>query len=132
MISAGEFRNGVTFEQDGQVLQVVEFQHVKPGKGAAFVRTKTKNVITGSVVETSYNPTAKFPQAFIERKDVTYSYEDGDLYHFKSNFSIRPRLRYWPRNRMISSATTKPKIAVPSARAAPSSRFVWILPEASG
>ena len=61
MISAGEFRNGVTFEQDGQVLQVVEFQHVKPGKGAAFVRTKTKNVITGSVVETSYNPTAKFP-----------------------------------------------------------------------
>ena len=64
MISAGEFRNGVTFEQDGQVLQVVEFQHVKPGKGAAFVRTKTKNVITGSVVETSYNPTAKFPQAF--------------------------------------------------------------------
>ena len=60
MISAGEFRNGVTFEQDGQVLQVVEFQHVKPGKGAAFVRTKTKNVITGSVVETSYNPTAKF------------------------------------------------------------------------
>ena len=82
MISAGEFRNGVTFEQDGQVLQVVEFQHVKPGKGAAFVRTKTKNVITGSVVETSYNPTAKFPQAFIERKDVTYSYEDGDLYYF--------------------------------------------------
>jgi len=82
MISAGEFRNGVTFEQDGQVLQVVEFQHVK---GAAFVRTKTKNVITGSVVETSYNPTAKFPQAFIERKDVTYSYEDGDLYHFMDN-----------------------------------------------
>ena len=80
MISAGEFRNGVTFEQDGQVLQVVEFQHVKPGKGAAFVRTKTKNVITGSVVETSYNPTAKFPQAFIERREVTYSYEDGDLY----------------------------------------------------
>ena len=85
MISAGEFRNGVTFEQDGQVLQVVEFQHVKPGKGAAFARTKTKNVITGSVVETSYNPTAKFPQAFIERKEVTYSYEDGDLYHFMDN-----------------------------------------------
>ena len=88
MISAGEFRNGVTFEQDGQVLQVVEFQHVKPGKGAAFVRTKTKNVITGSVVETSYNPTAKFPQAFIERKDVTYSYEDGDLYHFMDNETV--------------------------------------------
>ena len=81
MISAGEFRNGVTFEQDGQVLQVVEFQHVKPGKGAAFVRTKTKNVITGSVVETSYNPTAKFPQAFIERKDVTYSYEAVSYTH---------------------------------------------------
>ena len=71
MISAGEFRNGVTFEQDGQVLQVVEFQHVKPGKGAAFVRTKTKNVITGSVVETSY----------IGPQEVTVSYQDGGLYH---------------------------------------------------
>ena len=75
----------MTFEQDGQVLQVVEFQHVKPGKGAAFVRTKTKNVITGAVIETSYNPTAKFPQAFIERREVTYSYQDGDLYHFMDN-----------------------------------------------
>ena len=82
MISAGDFRNGVTFEEDGQVLQVVEFQHVKPGKGAAFVRTKTKNVITGAVVEKSYNPTAKFPTAFIERKDMEYSYNDGDLYYF--------------------------------------------------
>lgn len=82
MISAGDFRNGVTFEEDGQVLQVVEFQHVKPGKGAAFVRTKTKNVITGAVVEKSYNPTAKFPTAFIERKDMEYSYADGALYYF--------------------------------------------------
>ena len=82
MISAGDFRNGVTFEEDGQVLQVVEFQHVKPGKGAAFVRTKTKNVITGATRETSYNPNAKFAPAFIERKAVTYSYDDGDLYHF--------------------------------------------------
>lgn len=82
MISAGDFRNGVTFEEEGQVLQVVEFQHVKPGKGAAFVRTKTKNVITGAVVEKSYNPTAKFPTAFIERKDMEYSYADGDLYYF--------------------------------------------------
>ena len=82
MISAGDFRNGVTFEEDGQVLQVVEFQHVKPGKGAAFVRTKTKNVITGAVVEKSYNPTAKFPTAGIERKDMEYSYADGDLYYF--------------------------------------------------
>ena len=72
MISAGDFRNGVTFEEDGNVLQVIEFQHVKPGKGAAFVRTKTKNVITGSVVEKSYNPTAKFPTAYIERKDMDY------------------------------------------------------------
>ena len=82
MISAGDFRNGVTFELDGQVVQVVEFQHVKPGQGAAFVRTKYKNVITGSVVETSFNPTAKFPTAFVERKDMQYSYNDGDLYYF--------------------------------------------------
>ncbi len=82
MISAGDFRNGVTFEEEGQVLQVVEFQHVKPGKGAAFVRTKTKNVITGAVVEKSYNPTAKFPTAFVERKEMEYSYSDGDLYYF--------------------------------------------------
>ncbi|MBQ8296667.1 MAG: elongation factor P [Ruminococcus sp.] len=82
MISAGDFRNGVTFELDGNVVQVVEFQHVKPGKGAAFVRTKYKNVITGSVVETSFNPTAKFPTAFVERKDMQYSYTDGDLYYF--------------------------------------------------
>lgn len=82
MISAGDFRNGVTFEYDGSVYQILEFQHVKPGKGAAFVRTKTKNVLTGAVVEKSYNPTAKFPTAFIERKDMEYSYNDGDLYYF--------------------------------------------------
>jgi elongation factor P len=82
MITAGEFRNGVTFEEDGNVLQVVEFQHVKPGIGAAFVSTKTKNVITGAVVEKSYNPTAKFENAFVDRKDMEYSYADGDLYYF--------------------------------------------------
>ena len=82
MITAGDFRNGMTFEEDGNVLQIVEFQHVKPGKGAAFVRTKIKNVITGSVVEKSYNPSAKFPTAYVERKDMQYSYNDGDLYHF--------------------------------------------------
>jgi elongation factor P len=82
MISAGDFRNGVTFELDGNVVQVVEFQHVKPGKGAAFVRTKFKNVITGAVVEQSFNPTAKFPTAYVERKDMQYSYTDGDLYYF--------------------------------------------------
>ena len=82
MITAGDFRNGVTFEMDGQVMQVVEFQHVKPGKGAAFVRTKMKNVITGAVTETSFNPTAKFENAYVEKKDMEYSYNDGDLYYF--------------------------------------------------
>ena len=82
MISAGDFRNGVTFEMDGNVVQIIEFQHVKPGEGAAFVRTKFKNVITGAVVERSFNPTEKFPTAFVERKDMQYSYNDGDLYYF--------------------------------------------------
>ena len=82
MITAGDFRNGVTFEMDGKVMQVVEFQHVKPGKGAAFVRTKMKNVITGAVTETSFNPTAKFEQAFVDRKEMEYSYNDGDLDYF--------------------------------------------------
>ena len=82
MITAGDFRNGVTFEQDGNVWQVVEFQHVKPGKGAAFVRTKLKNVITGGVVEKTFRPTEKMPKAHIERKDMEYSYNDGDLYYF--------------------------------------------------
>ena len=82
MISAGEFRNGVTFEMDGQVMQVIEFQHVKPGKGAAFVRTKMKNVITGAVIETSFNPTTKFENAYVERRSMDYSYNDGNLYYF--------------------------------------------------
>ncbi|MEG2377670.1 MAG: elongation factor P [Clostridia bacterium] len=82
MISAGEFRNGVTFDMDGQVLQVIEFQHVKPGKGAAFVRTKMRNVISGTVVERTFNPTDKFPPAYVERKDMEYLYSDGELYYF--------------------------------------------------
>ena len=82
MISAGDFRNGITFELDGNVVQVIEFQHVKPGKGAAFVRTKYKNVITGAVVERYFNPTDKYPTAYIERKDMQYLYSDGDLYYF--------------------------------------------------
>lgn len=82
MITAGDFRNGVTFEMDGQVVSIVEFQHVKPGKGAAFVRTKIRNVITGSVVEKTFNPNDKYPTAFIERRDMEYSYNDGDLYYF--------------------------------------------------
>ena len=81
MVSAGDFRNGVTFEMDGQVYQIIEFQHVKPGKGAAFVRAKIKNVIQGSVVERTFNPTEKFPTAFIERKDMVYSYNDDGIYY---------------------------------------------------
>ena len=82
MISAGDFRNGVTFEMDGGVFQIIEFQHVKPGKGAAFVRTKIRNVITGSVVEKTFSPTDKYPTAFVERKDMEYLYNDGELYYF--------------------------------------------------
>lgn len=82
MISAGEFRNGLTVEIDGTVYQILEFQHVKPGKGAAFVRTKLKNVMSGGVVEKTFRPTEKFPKAHIERKTMQYLYSDGDLYHF--------------------------------------------------
>ena len=82
MISAGDFRNGLCFEMDDQVYQVVEFQHVKPGKGAAFVRTKYKNVKTGSVVERSFNPNEKFEQAQLTRQDMQFIYADGDLYYF--------------------------------------------------
>ncbi len=82
MIVAGDFKNGVTIEYDGKVCQIVEFQHVKPGKGAAFVRTKLKDIVNGGVVETSFRPTEKFPLAHIERKDMQYLYNDGDLYNF--------------------------------------------------
>lgn len=82
MISASDFRNGITIEKDGSVLEIIEFQHVKPGKGAAFVRTKLKDVINGGVTETTFRPTEKFPQARIDRKDYLYLYKDGDLYTF--------------------------------------------------
>ena len=82
MISAGDFRNGVTLEIEGNVYQILEFQHVKPGKGAAFVRTKLKNIINGGVVEKTFRPTEKFPAARIDRVDMQYLYSDGDLYHF--------------------------------------------------
>ena len=82
MISAGDFRNGVTFELEGNVYQIIEFQHVKPGKGAAFVRTKIKNVITGGVVEKTFSPTEKMPKAHIERRNMQYLYNDGELYYF--------------------------------------------------
>ena len=82
MISAGDFRNGVTIEYEGNVYQIIEFQHVKPGKGAAFVRTKLKNIISGGVVEKTFRPTEKCPTARIDRKDMQYLYSDGDLYYF--------------------------------------------------
>lgn len=82
MISAGDFRNGITLEMDNNIYQIIEFQHVKPGKGAAFVRTKLKNIISGGVVERSFRPTEKFPTARIDRVEMQYLYSDGDLYHF--------------------------------------------------
>ncbi len=85
MISAGDFRNGATFEMDGSVYQIIEFQHVKPGKGAAFVRTKIRNVISGAVVEKTFNPSDKYPTAYVERKDMEYLYNDGGLYYFMDN-----------------------------------------------
>lgn len=85
MVTAGDFRNGLTFDMDGQVMQIVEFQHVKPGKGAAFVRTKIRNVITGSVIEKTFNPTEKFPTAIVDRKEMQYLYNDGELWYFMDN-----------------------------------------------
>lgn len=82
MVSAGDFRKGTTFEMDGKVYTVVEFQHVKPGKGSAFVRTKIKNVITGQVLENTFNPSDKYEEAHIDRREYQYSYNDGDLYYF--------------------------------------------------
>ena len=82
MINASDFRNGITLEIDGNVVQVIEFQHVKPGKGAAFVRTKIKNIVTGAVLERTFNPTEKFQKAIIETKEMTYLYNDGELYYF--------------------------------------------------
>ena len=82
MVSAGDFRNGITIEMEGNVYQIIEFQHVKPGKGAAFVRTKLKNIKNGGVVEKTFRPTEKFPQARIDRVDMQYLYSDGDLFHF--------------------------------------------------
>ncbi len=82
MVSAGDFRNGVTIEIDGNIYQIIEFQHVKPGKGAAFVRTKLKNIVSGGVVEKTFRPTEKFENAHIDRVDMQYLYSDGDLYYF--------------------------------------------------
>ena len=85
MVSAGDFRNGITIEMDGQVVQIIEFKHVKPGKGAAFVRTKLKNVINGGVTDKTFRPTEKFPAARIDRVDMQYLYDDGEMYNFMNN-----------------------------------------------
>ena len=85
MISAGDFRNGITIELDNSVYQIIDFQHVKPGKGAAFVRTKLKDIKNGGVVERTFRPTEKCPQAHIDRKDMQYLYKDGDLYNYMNN-----------------------------------------------
>lgn len=111
MVSAGDFRNGLTVEIDGTVYQVIEFQHVKPGKGAAFVRTKLKDIINSGVVEKTFRPTEKFPTARIERREMQYLYEDGDLYNFMdtenyeqialSSDSVGDTLKFVKENEMV-------------------------------
>ncbi len=120
MIVAGDFKNGVTIEYDGKVCQIVEFQHVKPGKGAAFVRTKLKDIVNGGVVETSFRPTEKFPLAHIERKDMQYLYNDGDLYNFMdvetydqialSESDIGDALKFVKENEMCKVCSHKGKV----------------------
>ena len=110
-ISAGDFRNGITLEIEGKVVQVIEFQHVKPGKGAAFVRTKLKDVINGGVVEKTFRPTEKFPAARIDRKEMQYLYNDGDLYYFMdtetfdqiavNNETVGDSLKFVKENEMV-------------------------------
>ena len=111
MVSAGDFRNGVTLEMDGNIYQIIEFQHVKPGKGAAFVRTKLKNIINGGVVEKTFRPTEKFPTARIDRVEMQYLYSDGDLFHFMNtenydqialnNETIGDALKFVKENEMV-------------------------------
>ncbi len=120
MISAGEFRNGTTFELDTQVFKIVEFQHVKPGKGAAFVRTKLKNVMTGAVLERTFNPTEKVQEAQIDRKDMQYLYTDGDMYYFMDNETyeqlplnkddLGDTLNYLTDNMMVKVVSYKGKV----------------------
>ena len=115
MISAGDFRNGVTVEIEGNVYQIIEFQHVKPGKGAAFVRCKIKNVKTGGVVERTFRPSEKVPKAHVERKDMQYLYSDGDLFHFMdvntydqiavNESTVGESLRFVKENEMVKVAS---------------------------
>ena len=117
MVSAGDFRNGITIEYEGGVWQIIEFQHVKPGKGAAFVRTKMKNIINGGVVETSFRPTDRFENAIIDRKDMQYLYNDGDFYYFMddetyeqialTNDQIGDALRFVKENEMCKVCSFK-------------------------
>ena len=117
MISAGDFRNGITIEYDNNVYQIIEFQHVKPGKGAAFVRTKLKNIKSGGVVEKSFRPTEKCEKAHIERKDMQYLYNDGDLYYFMdpetydqipiSSAAIGDSLKFVKENEMVKICSHK-------------------------
>ena len=117
---AGDFRNGTTFEMDGGVFRVVEFQHVKPGKGAAFVRTKLKNVITGAVLEKTFNPSDEYPGAEIEKKTKQYLYNDGDLYYFMDNTTyeqiplneeqIGDALKYIKENMNVTMQSIKGKV----------------------
>jgi len=120
MISAGDFRNGVTIEFEGNIYQIIEFQHVKPGKGAAFVRTKLKNIISGGVVEKTFRPTEKCPQARIDRKDMQYLYADGDLFYFMDvesyeqigldSDSIGDALKFVKENEMVKVCSHNGKV----------------------
>ena len=117
MISAGDFKNGLTIEYENSVYQIIDFQHVKPGKGAAFVRTKLKNIINGGVVEKTFRPTEKYPQARIDRKDMQYLYSDGELYHFMdvtsydqislNEESIGDALKFVKENEMVKVCSHK-------------------------
>jgi elongation factor P len=120
MISAGEFRNGITIELDGDVFTITDFQHVKPGKGAAFVRSTLKNVITGGVIERTFRPTEKMPRAYIDRKDLQYLYNDGALYYFMDTESfeqseinasdIGDSLRFVKENEMVKVLSHNGKV----------------------
>ena len=120
MISAGDFRNGVTIELEGNVFQIIEFQHVKPGKGAAFVRTKLKNIVNGGVVEKTFRPTEKCPTAMIERKDMQYLYADGDMFNFMDTETyeqialnadeIGDSLKFVKENEMVKMLSYKGKV----------------------
>ena len=117
MVSAGDFRNGITIELEGNIYQIIEFQHVKPGKGAAFVRTKLKNIKSGGIVEKTFRPTEKCPQAKIDRADMQYLYSDGDLFHFMDTTTyeqialdadtIGDALKFVKENEMVKTCSYK-------------------------